>query len=36
MPSTRESIAASHGTSTGFAGASVKPQFPVSTVVTPW
>ncbi len=35
MPSTRESIWHNHSTSPGRAGAIVKPQLPVRTVVTP-
>jgi hypothetical protein len=35
MPSTRDSICSSQGTSSGLAGAKVNPQFPVKTVVVP-
>ena len=35
IPSTRLSICDSHGRSLGFDGASVNPQLPMSTVVTP-
>ncbi len=35
MPSTRDSMSTSQGTSAGFAGASVKPQLPINAVVTP-
>ena len=35
IPSTRESIWRSQGTSSGFDGANVKPQLPVMSVVTP-
>ena len=35
MPSTRASIRATKSTSVGASGATVKPQFPPSTVVTP-
>ena len=35
MPSTRLNICDSHGRSSGLDGASVNPQLPMSTVVTP-